>query len=362
MKKALLATAVTMAMTSSAQAEIRINGFANFIGGITSSDDSLYGYDDNISFSEESLFALQASGDINDKMTATIQLLARGIDDYDIDAEWAYITYQATSNTSITAGRFRLPLFRYSASLDVGYSFHWVNAPRSMYDVPFNNLDGIRIDYSDYVGDWEYNLQASFGNYNNDIEAGEIEGDNVYAFSAEAVYDWFRIRSPALDAALAPIGGASSELADFLAFEDDTGTFVGVGLEVDKFDWFVAAEYTVIEVEDSYLPDDTAYYITGGLRTGKWTPSFTYENFDSDEPAKGLDILNQLPDAVQDQLRPGVIGLQRAQAESYEVYTATIRYDYDTNVAFKADISRFDDDINDDNDSTLVRFAVNYVF
>ena len=194
MKKALLATAVTMAMTSSAQAEIRINGFANFIGGITSSDDSLYGYDDNISFSEESLFALQASGDINDKMTATIQLLARGIDDYDIDAEWAYITYQATSNTSITAGRFRLPLFRYSASLDVGYSFHWVNAPRSMYDVPFNNLDGIRIDYSDYVGDWEYNLQASFGNYNNDIEAGEIEGDNVYAFSAEAVYDWFRIK------------------------------------------------------------------------------------------------------------------------------------------------------------------------
>ena len=107
-----------------AQAEVRINGFANLIGGMTSSEDSLYGYSDSINFSEESLFAIQVSGDINDKMTATGQMVARGENDYDAEFEWAYITYQATDNVSITGGRLRLPLFNYSSSLDVGYSYH----------------------------------------------------------------------------------------------------------------------------------------------------------------------------------------------------------------------------------------------
>ncbi|MFT4808326.1 MAG: hypothetical protein ACI9LX_001656 [Paraglaciecola sp.] len=54
-----------------AQADVRISGFANLIGGMISSDETLYGCEDNISFSEKSLFAVQISGDINDKMTAT---------------------------------------------------------------------------------------------------------------------------------------------------------------------------------------------------------------------------------------------------------------------------------------------------
>jgi hypothetical protein len=47
MKKIITLSAITLASFAS-QAEIRINGFANLIGGITSSDESLYGYDDNI--------------------------------------------------------------------------------------------------------------------------------------------------------------------------------------------------------------------------------------------------------------------------------------------------------------------------
>jgi hypothetical protein len=52
MKKLITIAALT-ASTFTVQADVRINGFANFVGGITSSEDTLYGYDDSISFSEE---------------------------------------------------------------------------------------------------------------------------------------------------------------------------------------------------------------------------------------------------------------------------------------------------------------------
>ena len=87
MKTVKTLIALACAATFTANAEVRINGFANLIAGVTSSEDTLYGYDDKISFSEESLFAIQISGDVNDKITATGQLVARGADDYDPDFE-----------------------------------------------------------------------------------------------------------------------------------------------------------------------------------------------------------------------------------------------------------------------------------
>src|SRR5690606_23954394 len=98
-------------------------------------------------------------------MTATGQLVARGSNDYDPDFEWSYMSFAATDKLSISAGRLRLLLFSYSASKDVGYSYHWIATPSSVYDVPFNNLDGIRLDYSTYAGDWEYNTSLSAGTF-----------------------------------------------------------------------------------------------------------------------------------------------------------------------------------------------------
>ncbi|MFC4701292.1 porin [Glaciecola siphonariae] len=372
MKKVLLATAMTAALISSAQAEVRINGFANVVVGSTGSDESLYGYDDNFSFSEESLFALQASSDINERMTATVQILARGVNDYDVDFEWAYVTYQATNTTSISAGRFRVPLFRFSDSLDVGYSHHWVAAPRNVYDVPFNDLDGFRFDYSDFVGDWQVSVGAAVGTFDNEVSGGDIEGDNTYMVSAEVANDWLSLRTvygrskvtfsqPQLDPVVDQIAQAAPELGEFLRMNDDTAEFYGVGLEADLSSFFFGAEYTEIEIADSYTPTDTAWYVTAGFRAGNWTPSITYESFEGDE-VKGLDQLNALPPQLAAGLRPAVLGINAQFAESFTVATATLRYEFDANVALKADVSRYTDELRNDEESTLVRFAINYVF
>ena len=154
---------------------------------------------------------------------------------------WAYLTYQATDNLAISAGRLRLPLFRYSSSLDVGYSYHWIAPPESVYDVAFNNLDGIRLDYSNYAGDWEYNIQLAAGTYENENEVFSIEGKDVLAGTVEATYDYFKVRAvygrakstftvfqlEPLFAQLQPILPPS--LFDNLAAENDTGKFPGSG-------------------------------------------------------------------------------------------------------------------------------------
>ncbi|MCC2616402.1 topoisomerase IV [Aestuariibacter halophilus] len=382
MKKTLLATTILSLLSTSAMAEVRINGFANLIAGKTSSEDTLYGYDDDIGFDQESLFAIQVSGDINSKMTATGQVMARGSDDYDAEFEWAYLTYQATDNTSISAGRLRMPLFRYSASSDVGYSYHWVTAPRAVYAVDFNNIDGVRVDYSDYAGSWEYNLQAALGTVNSDVGGAELDGDNTILVSAEATYDWFKIRGvyarskatldlstadsvnlQAANAALAALPGLGlGALEDAMQMRDDTGEFFGLGIEVDTFEWFISAEITSIEIEDSFNPKDTSYYVTAGMRFGAFTPSLTYENKDGTEGLKFQSLLSDVPAQLQPTAAGIVNGIQMAQQEEYDVLTLGIRYDYDTNIALKADLSRYSDDVYANADSTLMRVGVNYVF
>ena len=355
MKTVKTLIALACAASFAANAEVRINGFANMVAGITGSDDNVFGYDDKISFSEDSLFAIQISGDINDKMTATGQLVARGEDDYDADFEWAYLTYQATDNLAVSAGRLRLPLFRYSASSDVGYSYHWIVAPRAVYDVAFSNIDGIKLDYSNYAGDWEYNLQAVVGNYETDFVGGTLKGDNLYLASAEFTYEWFKVRGvfgankssfnrEDIDSTIGVLSGLGlNNLADGLANENDTGTFVGFGVEADTFDYFASAEYTVTENEDTFSPEVVSYYVTAGMRLGKFTPSITYEKFEEDDEIKFLDQVAAVPDPLRPTAQAVVVGLQQSVMDEWDMLSLGLRYDMDTNIALKAEVNRYSD-------------------
>ena len=377
MKKIIALSAVALAVSSSVHAEVRINGFANLVGGITSSDDTLFGYDDNIGFSPESLFAIQVSGDINDRMTATGQLVARGDEDYDVGFEWAYLTFQATDDTSISAGRLRMPLFRYSASLDVGYSYHWVVAPQSVYDVPFNNIDGVRVDYSSYSDDLEYTFQVTGGKVESDFilagQAAGLEINNVIVGTAEFTYFNWKFRGvaargdvtfdiPALDPTFAQLGQIDMGLQSLLEVNDDSGLFYGASIEYDAFDWFVAGEFTGVEIKDSFYPDETNIYVTAGMRSGKWTPFITYEKSDLNDGPKFVEQIAGFPAQLQVPLTQLVIGIQQPAFAENDTTSVGVRYDYDTNVAVKVDLSKYSNDLDESQDATLVRFAVNYVF
>ena len=390
-KLSLVALGLSTSLYS--QADVRINGFANLTAGITTEDTELDGYTDSIDFSHASLFALQFSGDVTDKVTATAQVVARGSNNYEADFEWAYLTYAHDNNSTYTIGRFRLPVFRYSDSLDVGYSYHWITAPQTVYDVAFNNLNGVRYDYSNYSGDLEYLFRFSYGNYEDEIAGGLNAGDDVVLISAEATYNSFKGRlvwgrgnnvftSPTLDQSVSAfvngvaqaVGGVDNipagvnALVDDILIEDDEGVFLGLGLEFDNFNWFVSGEWTSITLEDSFSPKDVAYYVTAGTRIGKWTPHITYQARDGEDDIKFQDRVASLPAPFQ----PGAAmfsgGLQTFFFEDYSLITIGARYDLMQNVALKFEVTKYDNKIEpqinpgDAVDTELLNFSVNYVF
>ena len=69
-----------------------------------------------------------------------------------------------------------------------------------------------------------------------------------------------------------------------------------------------------------------------------------------------------LPDSVAATLTSVALGAQASQVEDYSITSVALRYDLDSGVALKADVSRYNDDVSDDNDGTLARVAVNFVF
>ncbi|APE04909.1 MAG: topoisomerase IV [Alteromonas sp.] len=380
-------------LAAPAIADVQINGFANLIAGMTLDDDeSVYDYNSDVSFDPASVFGLQVRGEISDKLSATAQVVGRGRDDYNADFEWAYMTYSLSNTTSISAGRIRLPLFKYSASLDVGYSYHWLTPPDAVYGIDFNNIDGVRVDYANYAGDWEYGAQFTTGRAQADTTISGTPAaltlDNVLALSFEATRDWFSARTliatgktsaanPEFDAFVDGAGqfGAfvpgASALATGLRVEEDTGTFFEVAVGVDKYDWFVGAEYTQTEVDGSVIADNKAWYVTAGLRFGKFTPHITYEVEEADNGAQ-LGLVAALPptissgDAVTDATWSGIYqaasGIAAQQNLDVSAVTAGLRYDVEPGLAVKADVTWYSDDLNDLNDATLLKVGVNYTF
>ncbi len=387
LNKLTLALLSAVSFAGASHAEIDINGFGNVVGGITSSDDQVLGFNDTIDFSNDSLFALQVSSDISDKLSATAQIISRGEDDFDASFEWAYITYNISPSVTFNAGRFRLPLFAYSSSLDVGYTYHWITAPSVVYDVPFNNLDGVKLGKTGYVSGWDYAIDLAFGTFKGEMLGADNNGDNTALISGQISNDSLTLRAvygratttidltkSSDDVGLAlGMGFESIEaagfagLADSLRVEDDTGEFVGVSAMYDNYDFFVGGEYTEVSVDNNFSNDDEAFYITAGARFGKWTPSLTYEKFESSGDIKFMDDIAQLsnsglPAETIASLSSVAIGSQLAQESDYDIITAALRYDLDAGIAVKFDVQRLSDNIDDTQDGTLGRMALNFVF
>ena len=142
MKKCLTSIALISALSSTTTyADIQISGFGSIVGGMTtSSDEQLYGFDDNFDFKEGSLFALQASSDLENGLGVTVQLQAKGADDWDPEFKWAYVSYDVSDDFRVLAGRQRLPFYMYSDFLDVSYAYAWIEPPEGVYNVLFDTF------------------------------------------------------------------------------------------------------------------------------------------------------------------------------------------------------------------------------
>lgn len=392
MKKTLLASSVLAAMLSShVQAtDINFSGYGSIRGGLLVNDDIVpqyFGYDDKVDFKNESLFALQAKANLNDKWNATIVLQARGEEDFDVEARWAYLNYQFSPETMISFGRFALPYFRNSDTQDIGYSHNYSRLPTAIYlGEEYDIIEGVRVMHSTFVGDGDITFKGSFGSFSGEVSDTGFELDTIIQGSVEYTYEWFSIfagvlsadasfdTKGALDAGLEtslkqfhpdysvtggtafnPAGTAVYDMKDLYADEDPT-LYWSTGFTIDHNNWLLNAEYAAYEIDDSFLEETQVMYVSVGYRFDKAVVSFVHQDYDFSYDYEQANSSDPLVNAV-------IVGITDNffKNDSYDAQGIHLRYDADQGVAYKFEFTRINNDLADES-ADLVTFGVDFVY
>jgi len=142
-------------------ADIQFSGFASVVGGQTTSgkgdaflaDYSLVGlYDDDLSFQPETTMGLQVIADLDLGLSFTSQWVSRGLNNFESEISYAYLSYKLSPELTLQAGRKRLPLQYYSEFFDVGFAYPWIRPPADLYTWQILNYNGISLDHKTRLG------------------------------------------------------------------------------------------------------------------------------------------------------------------------------------------------------------------
>lgn len=395
-------SALALACSSVIAGDLRIDGFANFAAGQMVSDTdqgSLYGYDEDVSFQPETSYGIQFRGDLQEKLAVTAQIVGRGdTEEYDAKVTWAYLSYEVTDELTIKAGRSRVPYFLYSDFIDVGYAYHWLRPPESVYTLGFENQDGIVLEHLTDLMGWTSRITLMAGRSDStSVSAGEelfVSIKNQIGGAWSMSYDWFTMRvayfqsrvaipnegTAALaqgivdyDAglALAVPGyqvGTLDSVADDVQFDEDKASFAGIAFSADINNIIAVAEYTMVRADETPLEERNSWYISAGYRIQKFTPFFTYEKWDFNAQT---DTVNDFERSAPitgigpiDAGRAGILaGLNQAFIGTKDADTIGIglRYDFHPSATFKVEYNQ-QDNTTDDVKPKAIAAAIQLVF
>ena len=379
MKKRLLPLAVTSALLSgSLHAEIHLSGFASIVGGVTtSSDDSLYGYDDKFDFKQGSLFAIQASSDLENGLGVTVQLTAKGQDDWDPEFKWAFLSYDVNDNLRVLAGRQRAPFYMYSDFLDVSYAYPWISPPNGVYDLIFDTFDGLGAIYNTTLGDVDASFHAIYGRNTDEIKAfGETTTPDINGMTGLAstfTYDWLTLRASYFVAEvtipfndLSALSGGwqqagQTEIANNTLIAEDDASFLEFGFQMNFDEIIVVGEYTKLEIKDTPLAEEKSYYVMAGYQFDTVLVHLTYGVDDNTNDIYSSAIPYGIADPI-DFLKANTEGFLASQISEEKYLTLGARYDFHDSAALKFEYTDFSNENNSNHDAGLLRVALVTVF
>ncbi len=337
---------------------ITINGFASVTGGITSDEQTFRAtrYTDNFEFKPESKFALQVIADLGEGLSATAQVMAKGQNDFNAEFEWAYLSYELTDSTIVRAGRLRIPFYKYSDYLDVGYAQTFIRPSLAMYSIPFSTYDGLSLLQSFSLGSFDFSANFTAGNVNDEFftttEPTVSKLESVYGINLQVSREWFSAYAAYFtskaDIPRASINnfadqlesnGAPTSATSLLRIDGDNGTFVGLGFGIDYNNIIINGEYSIVDVDEALFLKDTQWYVMAGYRIGKFTPYAMYEAFETESDTS---TAKRFPA----QLQSTVQAAYNSQQFEFTGMSAGIRYDFHPSAALKLEYNHYDDIID----------------
>lgn len=297
----LVACLVTTSSYALEQGEYRLNGFGTV--GITRLGGEEHGRSygvagqTNDSWRGDQLSKL--GGQIQYGLTDTIGLTLQATvkpeqDNWKANLEWAYISWQANDRLILRAGRLRNPVYMYSETLDVGFTYPWLRLPDEVYS---------QVQLSNYEGaDAVYTIPLSFGALTFQVGGGQAVNRNIFGLDKLYDIDYKKIFASNVSLATnrfgtlrisyteadidsdynAAVGTSSGERSSvsFGSLNKQKGKFTSVGYQYDNGTWLTSNELTRRVIEADGEGASKAFYLMGGRRFGDFLVHTTYAQLD----------------------------------------------------------------------------------
>ncbi|WP_105168078.1 porin [Pseudoalteromonas sp. T1lg23B] len=352
--KTLLAvtSGMTMLISASALADMRISGYGSIIAGKTlgtvndplnpgqTRDEILTAdfydvgqYDNDITIKAESIFAVQAVMDLAENFSVTAQLVAKGVDDFEPEFDWYYLTYKATENLTLMAGRRNIPMYYFSEFSEVGYAYPWMRPPSNLYWWQVTQFNGVHAMYDFEMGGYSNTLTFFYGNEYSDDNVEMLYYDKLYGGSARTVNEyWTDITGMNWN-----ISGDSFDLR-FVYFQNDrdretiqqdgsidpytpfSQTFVGLGGNVSLNKFTLLFDFNFVEYDDALGTEFPTYLVSLVYNWDDYQPYISYSKADHERTKVPTEDL-----------------------EEHYVLSYGLRYNFLPNAAFKVQYDKFVD-------------------
>lgn len=283
------------------QGEHRFNGFGTVgfthLGG--EDDGRSYGVQSQTNDSwrgdQLSKFGAQLSYGITDTVGVTVQATAKAQqDEWKANLEWAYLSWQTNDQLMLRAGRLRSPVYMYSESLDVGYSYPWLRLPDEVYSqVQVTSYEGVDAVYTVPLSYGSVTLQVAGGqSKNRDYyaydERFDIDYDKLFGASVSlATNDFGTLRIGYVEADIktdisgtVDVGGGMMMPLSLLSLDKEKGKFTSIGYQYDNGTWVSSNEWTSRMIENDDMESIDSFYLMGGRRFGDFLPHVTYAQLD----------------------------------------------------------------------------------
>jgi hypothetical protein len=317
------------------------------------------------SFKDESLFALQGRADLGDGFSSTVQLMAEGQNDFNMEAKWAYLSYELSDTHRLSAGRFANPIFYQSEYELVGFAHNYMRLPKAVYTgFPFSTVEGISLDSSYYIGDYTLATKVLYGNWNGDIFLSATNQDetlgleNIISLKAVLMGDGWTVSAGtfiaemdggsvdtnAVFGAAAPgiagaqaLGATTQEInafKDAIKWDGKDGIYSFMGFNYDKNSFIVDFEYVNYGVKDSTDGFNSNWYLGLGYRVSDQMAVIVHtEEFTQD--SEDTDFLNGVTNPVLNATGKAIL-----EALAFREFSGSgiqVRYDFHPSAAFKID-------------------------
>ncbi len=361
------------------------SGFASLgAGRIYDDGKKALDYENEWSFNSDSVIGLQLDKELSEQWSFTGQFVANGFnysgdEIYTPELEWLLLRFQPTGDMTFRMGRIRNPIYYYSATLEVGYTYPWVRPSANTYasfSDPLKHLDGIDFVYNTNHGDVDVEYQLIAGRSEADFYGLELTNHLVLGAIMTARWSDFMGRmnfgkvntsiiDPATDtglglartgfkdaAAYATSIGLDQEAEDFLYISNNLESkrkdieILTVGFMWEPGLWTLMTEALYFNNEDNNFSNDAnGFFVSLAYQLENYTPYITYGEFHN-------DFADGIPDKIKETealIPAGSLGGLRAITSAalndfdteQETIALGVRYDFHAQANLKIEVEYF---------------------